>query len=440
MPPNQKLDSFVEKEDAVTEKDRTILFLNGQWYDVTSWVPYHPGGPLIKNYHLQDATAIFEAMHSEETIGKLKTQFKPMLPDNPHLPNFTPETPQVMKDFAALRAKFEKEGRFETKAWWYFYKTFTTYCLLFTALYAISHSQFVLGGLFLGMFWQQMGWLTHEYAHHQVFKNRKWGNLFAILMGNFSQGFSSTWWKDRHNSHHASTNLHEVDPDLDNLPVLVWTKKDAPRLKDMPVTQKMIRYQAYYFMGVLSLLRVIWCLQSLLFIFSRLKTEENKYFVKQGKWEGRALIAHWLCVAAICLYCGSFRNAAVVMVISQLLAGFGIGIVVFFNHYAMHHFHADTKTNFFNMQLRTTRNLTPGIVTDWLCGGLNYQIEHHLFPTMPRHNLLAISGDIKAFCKKHNIKYDCMDFIPGVKEATKQLDKMSRHIADMYGPQAKKVQ
>ena len=54
--------------------------------------------------------------------------------------------------------------------------------------------------------WQQCGWLAHDFLHHQVFTNRSINNACGLFFGNFCQGFSVAWWKDKHNLHHAAPN------------------------------------------------------------------------------------------------------------------------------------------------------------------------------------------------------------------------------------------
>src|SRR5262249_9140462 len=56
-------------------------------------------------------------------------------------------------------------------------------------------------------------------------------------------------------------------------------------------------------------------------------------------------------------------------------------------------------------QLLTTRNVRPGVVVDLLFGGLNYQIEHHLFPAMPRPHLRRARDIVRRFCREHDLPY-----------------------------------
>merc|ERR1719324_1909517 len=80
----------------------------------------------------------------------------------------------------------------------------------------------LVSAVIMGLFWQQCGWLSHDFLHHQVFDKRGWGNAFGYFLGNFYQGFSTAWWKNKHNTHHAVPNVLHGDPDIDTLPFLAW--------------------------------------------------------------------------------------------------------------------------------------------------------------------------------------------------------------------------
>jgi len=143
-------------------------------------------------------------------------------------------------------------------------------------------------------------------------------------------------------------------------------------------------------------------------------TSRYKRWNEDYRLEAFGLAIHWLWVFAILLSLPSWGWVVTWFLVSELLAGFGTAIVVFFNHYSCDKYPASLAGNFVCLQLWTTRNMTPGIFTDWICGGLNYQIEHHLFPTMPRHHLNRASIKIKAFCHENNLPYLCSDFYQGL--------------------------
>jgi fatty acid desaturase len=68
-------------------------------------------------------------------------------------------------------------------------------------------------------------------------------------------------------------------------------------------------------------------------------------------------------------------------------------------------FGEDDKVDFLRRQVLTSRNIRGNWLTDLALGGLNYQIEHHLFPSMPRPNLRHAQAPVQAFCAARGIPY-----------------------------------
>ena len=77
--------------------------------------------------------------------------------------------------------------------------------------------------------------------------------------------------------------------------------------------------------------------------------------------------------------------------------------------------------DFVSAQIVSTRDITSTLWMDWFTGGLNYQLEHHLFPTLPRHNLGRIKGDIQSFCSRHNLNYESCDMSTGTFRVLQRL-------------------
>jgi len=228
------------------------------------------------------------------------------------------------------------------------------------------------------------------------------------------------WWKDRHNTHHASTNILGGDPDIDNLPLFIWDEKDLHRAKDYPLADVIIPYQHYYFLIFTPFLKIIWCLQSFFWLSD--PTTQNHSYTKSKKAEFYTLYLHYF-ILFLFLYCVPWTAWIPFLMISEGIGGTGIALVVFMNHYACEKMLIDEgkEANFLNIQLETTKNLNPGIITDWICGGLNYQIEHHLFSTMPRHNLSKVKPIIEEFCKENKLPYMSEDFIVCLTKIEKTL-------------------
>jgi len=394
--------------------DMCVLTIDGKTYDVTEWVDRHPGGAVITQYDGKDATHAFHAFHSKMALQRLQ-RMTPLSDKEAkklmHEKKQDARSRLILENFDKLKAEFEADGMFEPSAMWYTYKTLTTFAFLPIALVLHSMGWYLLSSILVGIMWQQLGWLGHEFCHHQPTTNRTFNHWFGLFSGNVAQGYSSAWWKDRHNSHHATTNIVDHDPDIDNIPVLAWAESDLDKAPEWAKTS--IKYQAYYFLFVLPLLRIIWCINSIFFCLD-MRTSRYVQYRKTFVPEALGLALHWIWVAALLASVPGFGNKVQYFLVSELLSGFGTGLVVFFNHYSCEKYDQALAGNFVCLQLFTTRNMTPGVITDWICGGLNYQIEHHLMPTMPRHNLTKASYRVRQFCKENELPYMSCGFWEGL--------------------------
>eukprot|EP01034_Spumella_vulgaris_P033716 gene33716-41598_t len=169
-------------------------------------------------------------------------------------------------------------GLFNASPLFYVYKVSSNLLLLAIAIYfAVSSDNFawnMIGALVLGLFWQQCGWLAHDFLHHQVFKNRFYGDFMGLIIGDLFQGFSVQWWKSKHNAHHAVPNLHassaeacDGDPDIDTMPIFAWTLRMAEQAKDSAVARTLIKWQAVFYFPVLLMARIAWAHQSWVFVW-----------------------------------------------------------------------------------------------------------------------------------------------------------------------------
>lgn len=81
---------------------------------------------------------------------------------------------------------------------------------------------------------------------------------------------------------------------------------------------------------------------------------------------------------------------------------------------------------FLPSQVTTTRNVTSTPFVDWFCGGLQYQVDHHLFPQLPRHNFKKVHDLVASFCQEHGVSYHEATFVEGTKEVLRHLDKVAK--------------
>jgi len=263
----------------------------------------------------------------------------------------------------------------------------------------------IIGTLLFGLGYQQLGWLGHDACHHGLTPNRKLNNVLGYFFGNVLNGFSVNWWKNRHNSHHAITNVLDADPDVDNLPLFVWSEHDLDKVTDAGLATVIVPYQHYYFVPWTTTLKIIWSLQSCFFLYDR--ESQNKSYIKALLMEKVTIALHYVLLFLVLRLTPSIGAAIFFLLGSEFIGGSAIALIVFMNHYACEQLQKieGKDADFLTIQLRGTRNINSGIFMDWFAGGLNYQIEHHLFPTIPRHNLSKVKPFVENFCRENDLPY-----------------------------------
>jgi len=353
------------------------IVIKGNVYDVTEFAPTHPGGRAIYSLAGRDASDVFTAFHEPTTWGRLK-EFKIGTVKDPEA-----KSNAVIKDFRQLRHKMVADGMFHTSIAYYMWKVVSTFGLSVAAAVVLttfggSAVGFLAASLLLGLFWQQSGWLCHDFCHNQVFKNRSINKAFGFLTGPVFQGFSVTWWNDKHNTHHAVPNEIEgdspVDPDIDTLPFIAW---DTNMLNQSgPTVRKIVSMQHYLIGPILMFARISWSTQSFLMAIG--PKQPLKWVEESG-----GLLIHYSWMMAIPLYAGfGFLESVGFLFVSQLFGGLLLGYVFLQSHNAME-VYSDRK-DFASAQVVSTRNIHFGLFNNWFTGAEHADrappVPHHAAP------------------------------------------------------------
>mmetsp|Transcript_15712 Transcript_15712/g.21578 ORF Transcript_15712/g.21578 Transcript_15712/m.21578 type:complete len:463 (+) Transcript_15712:99-1487(+) len=441
---NRKI-SLEELSKHRTPEDAWISY-KGKVYDVSKWED-HPGGSVIFTHAGDDCTDIFAAFHPASALRDLKN-FEIGALDESVIPSALSANklkPEKQKEFEKgyreLRAKLLAMGLFNASPLFYVYKVTSNLLLLAAAAYcAIKSESFavhMLGAVILGLFWQQCGWLAHDFLHHQVFKNRFYGDVMGLIIGDLFQGFSVQWWKSKHNAHHAVPNLHasvegacDGDPDIDTMPILAWTLKMAETAQNSKIGRMLISWQAFFYFPVLLFARMAWAHQSWVFVWGGFGQHSvqgaaiDKKKMKYPTAEKVLLVLHYVGLFTIMSYMPLF-NAACYFLLAQTSCGLFLATVFGLGHNGMSVYPANQRPDFWKLQVTTTRNVTSNWFVDWFCGGLQYQVDHHLFPMLPRHNLKQVHELVESFCKEQGVTYHEADMWVGTLEVLQHLSKVS---------------
>ncbi len=246
----------------------------------------------------------------------------------------------------------------------------------------------------LAFVFTQLGFLGHDAGHRQIFRSRRANYVVGLVHGNLAIGLSYGWWVDKHNRHHAHPNHEDKDPDI-HIGALAFTASQARGKQGL--TRFIARHQRYLFLPLLLLEAVQLHLSSVQALIGR--------GIKNRSWEVLLLLAHIGGYLTIVFMVLSPVKAVVFIVVQQALFGLYLGLSFAPNHKGMPMLGADDEADFLRRQVLTSRNVRGGWPVDFFLGGLNYQIEHHLFPSMPRPNLRLSQALIRGFCEQHGIPY-----------------------------------
>jgi len=419
-----------------TKEDLWIV-VDKKAYDVTKWIMSHPGGhlPLI-NMAGKDATDAFEQYHPASVWEKKLPPFHVADVQGPEV-----EPSDFVKEHRAIRQILLDEGLFETDMTFYAKKAVWLSFLLVMGVLPVVLSQNtllqMLGGCFLGGFWQQLAFIGHDTGHNGITHIQWLDNTIGICVGNFLGGVSIGWWKRSHNVHHIVCNSIEHDPDIQHLPALAvdaeilkkpyWSTFHSKVFNMDAAARFIVSYQHVLFYPIMAVARFNLYLQSFILLIKEPTT------VWKYQYEALGLLGFWCWFGYLCTFLAGPLTAIAFLLLSHGIAGI-LHVQICLSHFSMNVYHGHSyeqkgkggaelmRANglpyesggavdeWFRTQLATTMNVDCPTWMDWFHGGLQFQIEHHLFPRLPRHNLRRARELVKAFAAKHKVEYHEVGF------------------------------
>jgi fatty acid desaturase len=303
------------------------------------------------------------------------------------------------RSYAALKRLLKEKGLLDKQPGFLTYKIVTTALMLVISLVVLFATNNVwlqlLNAVYLAFVFGQIGFIAHDTGHRQGFHLPKQNDFFGILHANLLIGMSFGWWVDKHNQHHAHPNQEDLDPDID-IPVIAFTEKDALAKRGIP--RFIVKYQKYFFFPLL------------LFEAYSLRVGSGDFLLQNKTWKHRwieifLLTLHFAWYFAIIFLALGWGLGLAFIFLHQALFGLYMASVFAPNHKGMLIVRKDEVIDFLRLQVLTARNVKAHPITDFWYGGLNYQIEHHLFPSMARNKLREAQIIIRKFCDDLEISY-----------------------------------
>ncbi|ELV10262.1 Fatty acid desaturase 2 [Tupaia chinensis] len=425
----------IQKHNLRTDK---WLVIDRKVYNITKWSNRHPGGHrVIGHYAGEDATDAFRAFHPN--LDFVRKFMKPLL-----IGELAPEEPsqdrgknsQITEDFRALKKTAEDMNLF--KANHLFFLLLLAHIIVMESIAWFTIFYFgngwiptVITAFVLATSQAQAGWLQHDYGHLSVYKKSTWNHLVHKFIIGHLKGASANWWNHRHFQHHAKPNIFHKDPDVNMLHVFVlgeWQPIEygKKKLKYLPYNHQ---HEYFFLIGPPLLIPMYFQYQIIMTMIVRKDWvsmwRASEYFVLHSRQlrpkgpcletvkRARFLESHWFVWVT--------QMNHIVMEIDREPYRDCCPLLFLLRPFTP-----------FPPQLAATCNVEQSFFNDWFSGHLNFQIEHHLFPTMPRHNFHKIAPLVKSLCAKHGIEYQEKPLLRALRDIIRSLKKSGDLWLDAY--------
>jgi fatty acid desaturase len=332
--------------------------------------------------------------------------------------------PAAGSDFAGLNRRINAAGLLRRQPAYYAIRLTIVSVMVaggWAAFFLIGSSWWtLLVAVFLAVTFAQVGLVAHDLAHRQVFRTRRPSEIAGRIAGNLGIGMSYGWWMDKHTRHHNNPNHDDLDPDVAP-ELLIWATESA--LGRRGFAAFVTRHQAGLFFPLLTLLSTDLKVSSVKALRSGV--------VKRPILESVLLAVHVVAYLSALFVVLSPLQAVVFLIVHQGLFGVYLGMTFAPNHKGMPHPTGDE--DFLRKQVLTSRNVRSGWCTDVALGGLNYQIEHHLFPGMPTPNLRKAQPIVRQYCAEIGVAYEEAGLIESYRQALRHLHEVGAPLREARG-------
>ncbi|XP_021968628.2 acyl-lipid (8-3)-desaturase-like [Folsomia candida] len=404
-------DHIAPKPQQDTGSKKLELLSNGYYYDVTSFVERHPGGPIIQMYlnNCEDATQAIQQFHarSRKRVDAIMNSFpKRKATDADLIQTWGPDRVErhraLTRDFESLYKELQDDGLFEPSLSHVLMRYLEITTIGSLGLYLFSAGYTAIGVAFVCWAAGRSTWFVHEAGHHSL-TGKPWldrwmqSHIYGIYCG-----CSGASWRNHHSQHHAMPQHIHNDIDLHTLPLFAFHERVVTKKEQFGF---FVKYQKYF----------IYIIQSSIMGFYWKWVEDPVYAWKNGYyWDLVHMGIHQIFVykLGLPLYLLSGCIVLSYMVLQATLSHTHLPIT-------------EDPTHWVEYGLVHTANVRSSWWVDYIMGYLNYQIEHHLFPTMPQFRNKLAAKRVKELARKHGLPYHLYDYKTIVIKTLTNLSNVS---------------
>ncbi|KAK6349939.1 hypothetical protein TWF696_006197 [Orbilia brochopaga] len=388
-----------------------------------------------------DASSVSSMSEGEDeaTLALKQEQERRLMEDLNTYPSLDMATQQnIIAKYRELDRKLREKGLYQCNYWAYGRECIRYFSFIGLFIYFLKTGWFKLSAIFLGILWHQLTFTVHDAGHMGITHNFNIDTLIGILVADFCGGLSVCWWKRNHNVHHIVTNEPDHDPDIQHLPFFAIDQKFFKSLYSTYYDRVMeydafarfvIRAQHWLYYPMLCFGRLNLYVLSWQYIL--LGQHPKKGIAAWHRYvEMLGMCVFWTWYAYGVLYKSLPTNydRIIFFAISHVVP-MPVHVQITLSHFAMSTSDIGVAESFPQRMLRTTMDVDCPEWLDFFHGGLQFQVIHHLYPRMPRHNLREAQKYVMEFCKEVGIPYAMYGFYDGNKQVIGRLAEVSKQAA-----------
>jgi fatty acid desaturase 2 (delta-6 desaturase) len=433
-------------------RNSDIIIIDGTSYDITNFK--HPGGNII-NYakNSPDATDIFNEFHHRSLKANKVLKSLPLATfskDDDYYDDsvaregvLTKKQQEMTADFREMRANLVEQGLFEPDYIHVYFRLLEIAFYFSIGTWLASYNIYASIISFIA-FKTRCGWAMHECGHLSFTGNHRIDRALQTFILGFGSGASSSVWNSMHQKHHAAPQKVKYDVDLDTTPFVAFFDRAYEETINGKAAARFMnrwwmRFQAWTFLPIVNgiLVPMFW----LYYlhpkkVFNRLYHLQTKY---SAVYELACMLSSHIVIPYI-FYTSGYNGARSIIwcYFIQMFINF-CTFVFLFGHFSLSHtFTGVVPENkhllWFEYAINHTVNIsTKSALVTWTMGYLNFQIEHHLFPSMPQYKNALAAPYVRRFCKKWSgdggdeLKYKEYSYITAWKLMLSNLNRVGKH-------------
>ncbi len=324
------------------------------------------------------------------------------------------------EQYSTLKKIVVSEGLLQFQPLYYTYKIALAYIMFALGVVALALSDrtvFVVAcAIYLGVVCAQLAFIVHDAGHLQI-SREKWKNYAIGLISSFFLGGSFLWWVDAHNRHHSHPNQISHDPAIDHA---CFAYSRAQTVTKKGLMRFIVKYQGLFFFPLMAFYPYSMKVSSIKFL---LRSRSALHVI-----EGLSIVLYTSFICFVLFSTMGIWHALLFIMVNQGVYGICLSFAFAPNHVGMQILSKEVRFDFLYQQVITSRNLECKPLTEWAFGGLNYQIEHHLFPRMARNNLKKSKPIIETYVKKASIPYCEVNIVQAYRDILRHLFRVSAQL------------